>query len=83
MGRELADRVFDPFFTTKPTGEGLGLGLSLATDIVRSHKGEISVESEPGKGTVFQVLLPRFAVKGTKAMDDDAQDPPRRASVIL
>jgi signal transduction histidine kinase len=83
MRRELAERVFDPFFTTKSAEEGTGLGLSVASDIVRAHGGEIVVESEPGKGTVFQVLIPLYAAKGTKQKNIDAQDPPRRASVVL
>lgn len=51
-------KVFDPFFTTKPRGRGTGLGLSLSYNIVHEHKGEISVESRRGEGTVFTVDLP-------------------------
>ena len=51
-------KIFDPFFTTKPVGKGTGLGLSLSYNIIQKHNGEMSVESEVGKGTEFMIQLP-------------------------
>lgn len=54
----LREKIFQPFFTTKPTGEGTGLGLSLAYDIVKAHSGDLEVETKEGKGTTFTIVLP-------------------------
>ena len=60
---EVKDRIFDPFVTTKPTGHGTGLGLAVCRTLVNQHHGDITFESEPGKGSTFTVWLPPAEVK--------------------
>jgi light-regulated signal transduction histidine kinase (bacteriophytochrome) len=57
--QKILDKIFQPFFTTKPTGNGTGLGLSLAYDIVKAHGGEIKVETTEGEGSEFVIILPK------------------------
>jgi two-component system NtrC family sensor kinase len=56
--KEHLSLIFDPFFTTKPPGKGTGLGLSICSEIIKKHSGSIWVESRPGEGAVFNILLP-------------------------
>ncbi len=58
MPKNIISKIFQPFFTTKPTGQGTGLGLSLAYDIVSKHNGKLEVETEEGQGTEFDIELP-------------------------
>jgi len=69
MTAEEVDKIFSPEYTTKE--KGLGLGLTLAHEIIRGHGGDIQVQSRKGKGTTFEILLPlerRKEVRGTKAV---------------
>ncbi len=56
--QKVLDKIFQPFYTTKPTGQGTGLGLSLSYDIVKSHNGEINVNTKEGEGSEFVISLP-------------------------
>jgi two-component system cell cycle sensor histidine kinase/response regulator CckA len=79
---EIMDRIFDPFFTTKGVGEGTGMGLSVVYGIVKSHGGDITVESELGKGTAFHILLPR-TVGRADGKEQVEQPVPRGTERIL
>ncbi len=55
---DIQEKIFDPFFTTKPVGDGTGLGMSISYEIIKKHKGNITVDSQVGQGTTFTIKLP-------------------------
>jgi two-component system NtrC family sensor kinase len=73
---ENLEKIRDPFFTTKEVGTGTGLGLSIVDEIVRSHGGELVIDSKVGKGSTFSVVLPiKQADAPAETGEDDADEP--------
>ncbi|MFA6846630.1 MAG: ATP-binding protein, partial [Sphaerochaetaceae bacterium] len=71
MDDQTCSKIFDPFFTTKATTGGSGLGLSIAQNIITSHKGIITVVSEQGKGTCFTITLPLAEPLSSKKINEN------------
>ena len=84
---ESLNRIFDPFFSSKPSGVASGLGLSVCHGIVHSLGGEIAVDSQPGMGCTFRVVLPGASVQRAPcprgAGRDDVERPAVRARVLV
>ncbi len=83
MPPELLPRIFDPFFTTKSQSEGTGMGLPVVHGIVTASGGSITVSSEVGKGTLFQVYFPRIEEDPARAKEPPAPIPHGRERVLV
>jgi signal transduction histidine kinase/ActR/RegA family two-component response regulator len=84
MDRATLDRAFEPFFTTKELGRGSGLGLSMVYGFVKQSKGHVQLYSEPGRGTVVRLYLPRALTAGEiSAPIETTGAPPRGSERIL
>ena len=83
MSEAVKAHVFEPFFTTKEVGKGTGLGLATVYGIIEQHGGNIACDSEPGRGTCFEMYLPRVDAEPAPFVDEPAQALPRGVETIL
>lgn len=85
MDAETRQRIFDPFFTTKATGRGTGLGLAMVFSIISNHAGRIEVQSRPGEGSLFRILIPRTkqAPVTPQPQEDPLSSKPATGTILL
>jgi CheY-like chemotaxis protein len=86
MSVDVLRRIFEPFFTTKEPGKGTGMGLASVYGTVRNHRGVVTVESAPGEGSTFRLLLPRVSADGAvseKPHDSTADETGARGHVLI
>ena len=83
MPQELLNRIFEPYFTTKELGKGTGLGLAVAYGLIKEHKGDIKVYSEPGKGSTFNIYLPLMEKRDFTDSLTHAEEPPTGDERVL
>jgi PAS domain S-box-containing protein len=83
ISKEVMERIFEPYFTTKEKGVGTGLGLAVTHGIVKSHGGAITLESKPGKGSTFNVYIPRIEKEVTPEHETTEIFPAGRERILF
>jgi signal transduction histidine kinase/ActR/RegA family two-component response regulator len=83
MSPDVMKRVFEPFFTTREVGKGTGMGLSVVYGIVKDLEGTVTVESEPGEGSTFRVLLPKAKTEHEEEQPHTAQIPGGKEHILF
>jgi CheY-like chemotaxis protein/two-component sensor histidine kinase len=83
IDKKTQEKIFEPFFTTKEVGKGTGLGLSMVYGIVERHGGCVSVESDVGKGTTFEVYLPLREIRQEKVASPSPEPTPGGSETVL
>ncbi|MEQ8188628.1 MAG: ATP-binding protein, partial [Candidatus Eremiobacterota bacterium] len=77
------NKIFDPFYTTKEVGKGTGLGLSISYGIIKEHRGDISVKSDPGKGTDFTITLPVSILTDIEEEESELKETSPTGSILV
>jgi len=83
IDQSIKERIFEPYFTTKKIGEGSGMGLSIVHGIVKSYGGEITVESETGKGTSFNIFFPKIKSNEHVEIKGNSKPPGGNENILL
>ena len=83
IDQSIKERIFEPYFTTKKIGEGSGMGLSIVHGIVKSYGGEITVESEPDKGTSFHIFFPKIKSNEHVEISGTSKPPGGKENILL
>jgi two-component system, cell cycle sensor histidine kinase and response regulator CckA len=83
MDQQTLSHIFEPFFTTKEIGKGTGMGLAVIFGIVQSHNGNITVESDTGKGSCFTIYIPSTDQNETPVASVETPYPAGKENILV